>query len=41
MKKEKFDRHHRNIKHPKRLVQATLCQYNGQHGRNGHILRKV
>ena len=25
----------------KRLLSATICQYNGQRGRNGQILRKV
>ena len=41
MKKEKLNRQHRNTKHPKRLLQATLCKKNGQPGRNGQILRKV
>ena len=39
--KGKGNRHCRNTKHPKRLLQATLLQKNGQPGRNGQILRKV
>ena len=31
---------HRNTKDHKRLLSATLCQKNGQLGRNGQILRK-
>ena len=31
----------RNRKDPKRLLTETICQENGQLGRNGHILRKV
>ena len=32
---------HRNTEDYKRLLQATICQSNGQSGRNGQILRKV
>ena len=35
------NRQHRNTKDPKRLVSAIICQWNGQHGRNGQIFRKV
>ena len=31
---------HRNTKDHKQLLSATLCQKNGQLGRNGQILRK-
>ena len=31
----------RNTKDHERLLQATLCQKNGQPGRNGQILRKA
>ena len=31
----------RNTKDHERLLQATLCQQNGQPRRNGQILRKV
>ena len=41
MKKTSHNRHNRDTKHRKRLLQATLCQKNGQPGRNGQILRKV
>ena len=32
---------HRNTKAPKRLLQATTCQQNGQPIKNGQFLRKV
>ena len=35
------NRQHWNTKDRKRLLPAALCQYNGQLGRNGKILRKV
>ena len=35
------NRQHRNTKDHKRLLSATICQPNGQLGRNGQILRKV
>ena len=41
MKKEKLHLHHRNTKDHKRSLQTTICQKNGQPGRNGQILRKV
>ena len=36
-----YDQYHRNAKEHKTLLQATICEYNGQPRRNGHILRKV
>ena len=41
MKMENHNRQHRNTKDHKRLLSATICQKNGQRGRNGQILRKV
>ena len=41
MKKRSNNRHCRNTRDHKRLLQATICQKNGQPGRNGQILRKV
>ena len=32
---------HRNTEDHKRLLRAITCQYNGQVGRNGQILRKI
>ena len=38
MKKEKLQQKKKN---PKRLLQATIHQYNGQPERNRQILRKI
>ena len=35
------NRQHKNTKDHKRLLSASICQYNGQRGRNEQILRKV
>ena len=35
------EKKNRNAKDHKRLLSAIICQQNGQHGRNGQILRKV
>ena len=34
MKKRSYSRHHRNRKDHKRLLQATICQWNGTPWRN-------
>ena len=41
MKKQKLQQTLQKYKASKRLLQATVCQKNGQLGRNGQILRKV
>ena len=41
MKKEKLQLTPQKYKGSQRLLQATVCQENGQPGRNGQILRKV
>ena len=41
IKKKREDPKKQNKNKQKRLLQATLCQSNGQPGRNGQILRKV
>ena len=41
MKMERSQQTTQKYKGYKRLLSATLCQKNGQLGRNGQILRKV
>ena len=41
MKKKKLQLTPQNFKGGKRLLQATICQLNGQTRKNGQILRKV
>ena len=41
MKMEKSQQTTQNTKDHKRLLSATICQRNGQLGRNGLILRKA
>ena len=41
MKRRGYNRPCKYTKDYKRLLQATICQENGQPGINGQILRKV
>ena len=41
IRKWNHNRQHRNTKECKRLLLATVCQWNGQLGRNGWTLRKL